>query len=132
MNQEEFDNKAKQADSGYDDDDNKTLSPEEKERLKAITSKEELFEYLDSQLSDKEKEDVINSEEFELHFGVALLIRNLFIYPGLVDVGTIFELDLPFGIVYDPDGVSNIIAKEYQQYLKDRIVATSIKTTDES
>lgn len=105
-----------EAEDGEEDDDDEGLTPEEEQQQREITTKEELFEYIGSYLSDEEKEEIVNGEPSDMHFGVGLLIRNIIVYPGIIKITELFDVN-PLEI-FHPDDASHFIIEEYQSYLK--------------
>lgn len=81
-----FEDEFEDDDEFDDDDDDEELSDEEIELQQKITTKEELFEYIDSKLTEEEREDLKNADRNDLHFEFGLWLRNLIIYPGIIDV----------------------------------------------
>lgn len=111
-------------------EDDALFSPEEIELQKKIETKEELFEYIDSKLSEDERKMVMNSESWELHFSFGVWLRNLIIYPGIIDVDYLLldedsnaiEID---GVIHlvkigHPDMESSKLTEAYQEYLREK------------
>lgn len=124
---EELEKTRVETDQEYDNDE--LLSPEEIELQKKIETKEELFEYIDSKLSEDERKMVMNSDFWELHFGFGMWLRNLIIYPGIIDVDYLLldedsnaiEID---GVIHlfkigHPDMESSKLIEAYQVYLRE-------------
>lgn len=108
-----------------EDEDDEMLSPEEEEIQSNIKTKEELFQYIDSKLTDEEKQEVMKSESCDLHFGFGTWLRNLIIYPGIIDVLSLLngkedKSDIWLVRFGHPDTQSSELIDAYQTYLLEK------------
>lgn len=82
-------------------------------------TKKECFAQLDEMLSEEDKQAVVESDVFELHFTLGLWIRNNWLYPQSEE-GT-EKLLKDFGedfVSFDADDCSSIILEAYQKHLR--------------
>ncbi|MCQ2110181.1 MAG: hypothetical protein MJY79_01640 [Bacteroidaceae bacterium] len=111
------------------------LSREDIESQQAIKTKDDLFLYLDSKLTEQERKELVLGAVEDMHFSYGLWIRNLIIYPGIVDYGNLdaeegqqevteeelledFSKFMPK--IFFADGASSEILKEFQAWLREK------------
>lgn len=111
------------------------LSDEDIKAQQAIKTKDELFIYLDSKLTEQERKELVQGDIEDMHFSYGLWIRNLIIYPGIVDYGNLdaeegqqevteevlledFSKFMPK--IFFADGASSEILKEFQAWLREK------------
>lgn len=114
-----------------EDEDDDLLSPEEEDIQSRIETKEDLFRYIDSKLTEEERTKIMNQDSFALHFGFGTWLRNLVIYPDIIDVGALLDGDsgtieidgerLPLIKFGHPDMDSTELIEAYLDYLMQRI-----------
>lgn len=78
-------------------------SHEEIAAIQAIETKEQLFEYIDKQLTDEEKEEIRKADPIDLHFGFGTWIRNTFLYSDLLDIDALLGDDEDDNCIVDPE-----------------------------
>ena len=93
-------------------------------------TKEEAFAQLDALLSEKDKKNLVETEDLILyHFSLGAWIRNNWIYPlSNEELRSFFKMfadededDSPFGFLFvHPDCVSGDIIEKYVEYLKNK------------
>ncbi len=89
-------------------------------------TKEECFAQLDAMLSEEEKNELKNSEDFfDYHFTLGMWIRNNWIYPlSNEEMKTFIKMfvdESPYGFLFIyPDDVSSTIIEKYVEYLRDK------------
>ena len=99
--------------------------------MKIPQSKEECFASLDKELSKEDKQYLIEDEDasFDVHFSLAMWIRNNWIYQqkeedikGLMRQFVNPDDRLTFGLIcYSADMASSTIINSYIDYLKTKI-----------
>lgn len=112
-----------------DDDDQ---LPEEDVLLQmALKTKADLMAYIDSKMTQEDRDNIIKSDPMDLHFSYGMMLRNLLIYPGVADVEGLLE-DNPqpqddSGFIrlrlFHPDSLSSELIGEYKTYLLEKMVA---------
>ena len=93
-------------------------------------TKEECFALLDKEVSEEDKQYLIEDEDasIDVHFSLGMWIRNNWIYPMSEDdlnklMMQFEESEDPLGIsfmCFHPDMVSDTIIEEYQKYLQNK------------
>ena len=111
------------------------LSDEDIKAQQAIKSKDDLFIYLDSKLTEQDRKELVQRDVEDMHFSYGLWIRNLIIYPGIVDYGNLdaeegqqevteeelledFSKFMPK--IMFADGASPEILEEFQAWLREK------------
>lgn len=112
------------------DDEDDELTEEEIKELQAISTKDELFRYIDKKLTDEDREVIRKADPSDLHFGFGTWIRNTFIYSDWVDIEAIlFGGDSSEPIFIHEDEMSSQIIECYQTYLNNNTITNMIETT---
>lgn len=118
----------------FEDDDE--LPQEDIEAHQTIDTKDALFRYLDSKLTEQERQELIEDTAGDMHYSYGLWIRNLIIYPGIVDYknlghkekrqeelnldslsDNLFEFPL---VICGADTESDEILKDFQAWLREK------------
>ena len=82
-------------------------------------TKEECFALLDEKLSEEEKKIVMEEDEFKLHFGLGMWIRNKWLYPqSEKETEELMKTFTESCAYWDADDCSSIILKAYRKHLK--------------
>ena len=88
-------------------------------KTKIPHTKNEAFAQLDTMLSEKEKQDIIKMDVYELHFSLGMWIRNNWIYEqeeeDVKRLAKAFRTEMLF---FEADRLSEKIIEYYQRYLK--------------
>lgn len=106
--------------------------PEEDVALQmALRTKADLMAYIDSKMTQEDRDEIIKSDAMDLHFSYGMMLRNLLIYPGVADVeGLLEDNSQPqdeSGFIRlrisHPDSLSSELIEEYKAYLLEKMVA---------
>ena len=82
-------------------------------------TKKEAFALLDAMLSEEDKQAVVESDVYDLHFSLGLWIRNNWLYAqNQEDSGKLLKAFGDDSLFCDPDDLSAIIIKAYRNHLK--------------
>lgn len=89
---DQYDHTAEESLAEPEEDEEEILSPEEEELQQAIKTKEQLLEYIDSKLTDEDRKELLDPES-DVHFGLGTWLRNLIIYPRIIDVEALLDYE---------------------------------------
>jgi len=88
------------------------------ETMDIPTTLEDCFEYFDKKLDEKRKKEIKLNGNKDEHWGLALWIRNNWLYPKNKRRDKLLEnLDCEYFL--EPDCLSNEIVEKYSKYLLD-------------